>query len=54
MLGRVKIHLNHIEWTDVEKAVARRKPFKVMVELTNAKGQPVFASIRPDTAEWEL
>ncbi len=53
-LGRVKIHLNHIEWQDVETAVARKKPMKVTIALTNAKGQPVFASVRPGAAAWEL
>jgi hypothetical protein len=52
--GRVKVHLNHIGWTSVEKAVARKKPLKVTLALTNAKGGPVFASVRPGAAKWEL
>ena len=53
-LGRVKIHLNHIKWADVESAASRKKPLKATLELTNAKGKPVFASVRPDAAKWEL
>jgi hypothetical protein len=53
-LGRIKLLLNHIEWPHVEKAITRKKPIKVTVALTNAKGQPVFASVRADTAKWEL
>ena len=53
-LGRIKILLNHIEWADVERALARAKPIKVTLALTDAKGRPVFASIRPDRATWEL
>jgi hypothetical protein len=54
MLGRVKLHLNHIQWTQVEKAAARKKPIKVTVPLTSAKGGPVFASVRPDAAKWDF
>ena len=54
MLGRVKVHLNHITWTQVEKAVARNKPIKVTIPLTNTKGKPVCASVRADASRWEL
>jgi hypothetical protein len=54
LLGRVKVHLNHIEWTQVEAAAARKKSIKVTIALTNAKGKPVFASVRADAARWEL
>ncbi len=54
MLGRIKLHLKHIEWTQVEQAVARKKPIKVTIALTNAKGGPVFASVRADVARWQL
>lgn len=52
--GRVKLHLNHIKWEHVEKALARRKPIKVTVSLTAEGGKPVFASVRPGAAHWEL
>jgi hypothetical protein len=54
LLGRIKLHLNHIEWTQVEKAAARKKSIKVTLALTSAKGGPVFASVRADAAKWEL
>ena len=37
-----------------EKAATRKKPIRVTVALTNAKGKPVFASVRPDVAKWDL
>lgn len=52
--GRIKLHLNHLDWKSVQKAAAAKRPIKVTVELLNAKGQPVFASVRPDVAKWEL
>jgi hypothetical protein len=54
MVGRIKLHLNHIKWRSVEKAAAGRKPIRVTLALTNAKGKPVMASVRPDVAKWEL
>jgi Family of unknown function (DUF5990) len=54
MVGRIKLHLNHIRWTAVQKATAVNKPIRVRLALTNAKGKPVMASVRPDVAKWEL
>ncbi len=54
MVGRIKLHLNHIKWTAVEKAAGGQKPIRVRLTLTNAKGKPVMASVRPDVAQWEL
>jgi hypothetical protein len=52
--GRVKLHLNHIKWQDIQKAATRNKPIKVTLPLTNAKGKPVLASVRSDAAQWNL
>jgi hypothetical protein len=46
--------LNHIKWTAVEQAAQRNKPIRVKLALTNAKGNPVMASVRPDVAKWEF
>jgi hypothetical protein len=54
MVGRIKLHLNHIRWTTVEKAAKANKPIRVKLALTNAKGGPVMASVRPDVAKWVL
>jgi hypothetical protein len=56
MVGRIKLHLNHIKWATVEKTVGGKKPkpIRVTLDLTNAKGKPVMASVRPDAAKWEL
>jgi hypothetical protein len=53
MIGRIKLHLNHIEWAAVEMAASRNRPIRVTLSLTNAKGNPVMASVRPDVARWE-
>jgi hypothetical protein len=54
MVGRVKLHLNHIKWASVEKAAGGKKDIRVTLALTNAKGKPVMASVRPDVVKWEL
>ena len=52
--GRVKVHLNHLKWADIEKAVTRKKPIKVTLELTRDDGKLVYASLRPGAAKWTL
>jgi Family of unknown function (DUF5990) len=54
MVGRIKLHLNHIKWAAVEKAAKANKAIRVKLALTNAKGNPVMASVRPNLAQWEL
>jgi hypothetical protein len=53
MVGRIKLHLNHIKWAAVEKAAEGNKPIRVRLSLTNATGKPVMASVRPDVAQWD-
>jgi hypothetical protein len=53
-VGRIKLHLNHIEFDDVEKNVKRNKPLKVALRLTSDKNKPVFASVRANEAQWQL
>jgi len=54
VFGRIKLHLNHIGWEDIENAGARKKTLRVTLPLTKAKGKPVLASVRPDAARWSL
>jgi hypothetical protein len=55
MIGRrIKLHLNHIKWVAVEKAAQQNKSIRVKLALTNAKGNPVMASLRPDAAQWKM
>lgn len=36
------------------RAPSRRRPIKVTLALTDEKARPVFASIRPGRAKWDL
>lgn len=51
---RAKIHLKHIEWTSVEKAIAAGRPIEAVVTLTDKKGEPLCASVKPDNISWRL
>jgi Family of unknown function (DUF5990) len=54
MIGRIKLHLNHIAWKAVRNAVDTNRPLRVNLALTNAKGNPLMASVRPGVARWEF
>lgn len=53
-IGRIKLHLNHIEYEAAKQAAVRKKPIKVTLQLTSEKGGPVFASLRANKAKWQL
>ena len=53
MPGRIKLHLSQIPWNRVESAVNAGKPIRVTLALCNAKGKPVFASVR-EGLHWDL
>jgi hypothetical protein len=54
MVGRIKLHLNHIKWASVKNAAGKKQPIRVTLALTDTKGKPVMASVRPNAAKWEL
>ena len=47
MFRRSKIHLNHLTWEQIQRAVSKNKPLKVVIDMTGQKGDPICASIRP-------
>lgn len=54
MFRRAKIHLNHLTWEQVCVALSADRPLKVVINMTGKKGDPVCASIRKDSADWQL
>ena len=52
MFRRAKIHLNHLKWPDVERAVKDGRPVRVELSMTDRKGEPLCASVRPGVARW--
>jgi Family of unknown function (DUF5990) len=53
MVGRIKLHLSHLKWATVARAARGNVPIRVRLALTDAKGRPVMASVRPNVAQWE-
>jgi len=51
---RAKIHLNHIEWSSVEKALKTKGVIEATLKLTDKKGEPLCASVKGDKIEWRL
>lgn len=52
--GRIKLLLQHISREDIERAVKHGNVIRVKFRLTDGKGKPVFASVKPGWAEWDL
>jgi len=51
---RAKILLNHIEWSSIEKALKSGRPIDATLKMTDKKGGPICASIKPDQIKWNL
>ncbi len=52
MFRRAKVHLSGLRWDAVSAAAAERRPLRVEIAMTDAKGGPRCASIHPDQAHW--
>ncbi|HQR39693.1 MAG TPA: DUF5990 family protein [Blastocatellia bacterium] len=52
MFRRAKIHLSHLAWSVVEPAVRAGRPIRVELSMTDKKGEPLCASVRPGVARW--
>lgn len=51
---RAKIHLSHLDWPTVERAIAKRQPIEAVLKLADKKGEPLCASVKGDQIEWRL
>lgn len=50
---RAKIKLQDLSWEQIQNAIARKYPIRAKLTLTDAKGGPICASIKPPFIEWE-
>ncbi len=50
-VGRAKIHLSHLQWSEVEESLHTGKPLCVKLSLTDKKGRPRCGSIQD--ANWQ-
>jgi hypothetical protein len=51
---RAKVHLNHLSWKSVEKAIADGKPVEAVINMTDNQGGPLCASVKKDKIEWKV
>jgi hypothetical protein len=54
MFRRAKLHLSVLDPRDVAQAVATGATIEAALDLTDAKGGPLCASIRPPTITWRV
>jgi Family of unknown function (DUF5990) len=49
---RAKINLQHLGWPTIDEAVLSEKPIEAQINLTDKKGGPVCASLKPEHINW--
>ncbi|HSF23333.1 MAG TPA: DUF5990 family protein [Blastocatellia bacterium] len=54
MFRRAKIHLSHLRWDQVRKAMSKGAPLKATLKLTGTKGDPVCGSVRSANIVWKV
>jgi hypothetical protein len=52
VIGRTKVHLSHLRWSEIEEALETGKSLTVTLKLTDQRGRPRYASIRGEEATW--
>jgi hypothetical protein len=53
VIGRTKVHLSHLRWSEIEQALETGKPLTVTLRLTDPRGRPRYASISAEEASWQ-
>ncbi len=49
---RAKINLQHLGWPEIEAAILNQEPIKAQVFLTDKKGGPACATLKPENINW--
>jgi len=50
---RAKIKLQDLSWKQIQKAKKGQYPIRARITLTDAKGGPICASVKPPYFQWE-
>ena len=53
-IGRTKVHLSHLRWSDIAGSLETGKPLTVKLKLADDRGRPRYASIRGEEASWQI
>jgi hypothetical protein len=51
---RAKIHLSHLQWSEVEEAGDSGRQLSVTLSMTDKRGEPRCASLRGEGVNWQL
>jgi hypothetical protein len=54
MFRRAKLHLSSLDAQDIEHALTTSSPIEGSLDLTNAQGGPLCASVRPPLIQWRV
>lgn len=54
MFRRAKIHLSHLQWSQVEEAIGSNKVLSVTLSLTDKCGAPRCGSLWGDAVRWQV
>jgi Family of unknown function (DUF5990) len=52
MFRRAKINLQHLGWPEINAAIFAEKNIEAQVFLTDKKGDPACASLKPENVNW--
>ena len=52
MIGRAKVHLSHLRWSEIEESLRSGKPLTVKLSLTDQRGRPRCGSIKGEDVSW--
>jgi hypothetical protein len=53
IIGRAKVHLSHLRWSEIEESLETGKPLTVTLRLTDKRGRPRCGSIRGEEVSWQ-
>ncbi len=51
---RAKIKLNELSWEQIKAAISKQSPLRAQINLTDAKGGPICASLKAPYIQWEI
>jgi hypothetical protein len=54
MFRRAKVHLKHLDWKTVEKALSTGQPIEAVIKMTDKKGGPLCASVKDEYIKWQV
>lgn len=51
---RAKVKIGHLTWAQIDAAVQAQTPIRATIEMTDAKGEPIAATVKPGHITWHV